>query len=149
MIRSVWLAFWAELNTPSNYAADPYGGFTNQASHWAVGIAAAAATCLLFGLLAGEMPPRWGVWLAVTLGYAVWIEKIKQEWAGPDSIVDTGFVALGAALPLASLKETAFRPRIALELHAEAGLAVLAGSAIALLAYVYPRLKKWRNAEGP
>lgn len=150
MIRSVWLAFWAELNVPSNYRADPYGGAANQAAHWALGIAAASAFCLVFGLIAGEMPPRFGVLALVAFGYAVAIEKIKQSWAGPDSVIDTAFVALGAALPMVALKETAFHPRIVLDLQEVEGLSVLAISAIAWLAYIAPRaVQKWRNAEGP
>lgn len=145
MIRAVWLAFWGEINTPSAFRADPYGALTNQLGHVALGAFLASALSLIYCAAFGEMPFRWPVWAAVTMAYLVAVEWLQQGWSGPDSIIDGAFVSLGAAAPLAALKEVAFFPRVILEPQPKEGLTALACIVAALAVYVYPRaVRKWR-----
>ena len=149
MIRAVWLAFWGELATPGAYRADPYGALTNQVGHVAMGAFLASALSLAYCAWAGEMPFRWPVWAAITLGYLLTVEWFIQRWSGPDSLIDGGFVSLGAAAPLASLKEVAFFPSVKLEPQPVQGLVVLALICVSLAAYVIPRgLRKLREDRG-
>lgn len=146
---AVWLAFWGELNTPSSYRADPYGALTNAASHILLGMFFVVLISLLYCLAAGEMPVRFYVWAVVTLGYLFVVERLLQEWNGPDSIVDAGFVGLGAAAPLVALKEVSFQPMVALEPKPLQGLVALAAIVVALAVYVLPRaVRKWRENQG-
>lgn len=146
MIRAVWSSFWGELNTPSSFYADPYGALTNASGHMLLGLCLSAGLALAYCAAFGEMPFRWAVWAAVTFGYLILIEWLKQDWQKADSIKDGGFVALGAAIPLLALKEVAFHPKVVLEPKPVEGLAVLAVSVIALAAYVYPRaVRKWTS----
>ena len=142
MIRAVWLAFWGELNTPSSFRADWYGAMTNAVGHIAMGAFLASALSLAYCAWAGEMPFRWPVWAAITLGYLLTVEWFVQRWSGPDSLIDGGFVSLGAAAPLASLREVAFFPSVKLEPQPLQGLTVLAVILLALAAYVLPRLRQ-------
>lgn len=139
MIRAVWASFWGELNTPNAYRDDPYGALANQAGHLALGAFLASALSLAYCGLFGEMPFRWPVWASVTMTYLVAVEWFQQGWSGPDSVIDGGFVSLGAAAPLVSLKEVAFNPRVVLEPQVEEGLTLLCVIAVALVAHVYPR----------
>lgn len=97
MMRAVWLAFWGELNTPSAYQDDPYGALANQSGHLALGAFLAAALSLAYCGIFGEMPFRWPVWASVVTTYLVAVEWLKQGWSGADSVIDSAFVALGAA----------------------------------------------------
>lgn len=149
MIRAVWQSFWGDLNTPSAFRDDPAGAAANQAGHLAIGAFAAAFLSLAYCAIYGEMPFRIAVWLGVTWGYLVAVEWLTQGWKGGDSIIDGAFVSLGAAVPLASLKEVSFQPRVVLEPRPEQGLLILATIAVALAVYVYPRaVRKWRGSHG-
>ena len=145
MIRAVLSAFWGELNTPNAYRDDPYGALTNQAGHLALGAFGAAALSLAYCAVGGEMPFRWPVWAGITMVYLLAVEWLWQDWSGPDSVIDGGFVSLGAAVPLAALQEVAFYPNVILEPRPQEGLAILGAIVVALSAYVYPRaVRKWR-----
>jgi hypothetical protein len=143
MIRAVWEAFWGQLSEPSSFRSDPYGALTNQAGHVAFGAFIAAAFCLIYGAWFGEMPYRWPTFGGVTLAYLLLVEWLQQGWSGPDSLIDGGFVSLGAAAPLVALKEVSAHPRIILEPQAEEGLAILGVIVVALSAYTYPRALRW------
>jgi hypothetical protein len=142
VIRAVWLAFWGELNTPSSFRADPQGALVNQVGHVALGAFLSSTLALAYCAVAGEMPFRWPVWAAITLGYLLTVEWFVQRWSGPDSLIDGGFVSLGAAAPLAALREVAFLPSVKLEPQPVQGLAVLAMIVVALAAYVLPRARQ-------
>lgn len=151
MIRAVWLAFWGDLNTPSSFPSDPAGAATNQSAHMFWGLIAAIVSCMVWHAIFGEMPFRVATWAVLTLAYAVVIEKWQQSWSGPDSIIDTGFWSLGAAIPLFSLKEVSFRPKVVLELQERDTWIVLAVVAVAMMAYILPRaVRKWngRGSDG-
>jgi membrane-bound ClpP family serine protease len=145
-VNEVWRMFWGDLNTPSSFPTDPQGAFLNQLGHIAAGLVAAIVLCYAFLLGFGEMPYRWGVWFAIVAIYLVAIEWFTQGWNKADSVIDGAFVALGAAIPLAGLKEIAFHPKVVLEPRPIEGLAVLVISALALAAYVYPRaVRRWKE----
>jgi hypothetical protein len=143
MIRAILHAFWGELNTPSSFRADPYGALTNQAGHVAFGAFIAAAICLIYGAWFGEMPYRWPTWVCVTFAYLLLVEWRQQGWKGADSLIDGGFVSLGAAAPLVALKEVSAHPKVILEPQTDEGLAILGAIVVALSAYVYPRALRW------
>lgn len=146
MIWSVWRAFWGELNTPSSFPADPEGGGKNQAAHILIGFYLASVVCILWALAIGEMPHRLAVWPAVTLTYFWLIELRRQQWQGADTLIDTAFVGLGAAVPLVSLKEIAFDPAIDLRLQMPGAVVVFLAIPVMLLAYVAPRIfRKYRT----
>jgi hypothetical protein len=140
-------AFWGELNTPAAFPNDPYGALTNQAGHLCLGACLVATYCLIFCGIMGEMPYRLPTWALVTFGYLITIEWVGQGWQGPDSVFDGGFVSLGAAAPLVALKEVQFQPKVVLEPQIEQGLTLLAVIAVALAAYVFPRLVGWYRAK--
>jgi hypothetical protein len=48
--------FWAELNTPDTFHADPYGGGMNQLGHIALGAFFSGLAYVVVGVLFGEMP---------------------------------------------------------------------------------------------
>lgn len=145
MIRAAISAFWSELNTPGAFQNDPYGALTNQAGHLCLGASLVAAYSLIYCGIMGEMPYRLPTWALTTFGYLVAIEWTAQGWKGADSVVDGGFVSLGAAAPLVALKEVQFQPTVVLEPQIEQGLTLLALIAVALAAYVLPRaVGKWR-----
>lgn len=139
-VGSLWLAFWGDLNTPSSFPADPEGGLKNQGWHILIGFYLSACLCIVWALIAGEMPHRAGVWLTVTAGYFWVIELRRQQWQGADTLIDTAFVGLGAALPLVSLKEVALRPEIDLRLQMAGAVLVFVAIPVALAAYGLPRL---------
>lgn len=147
-VAAVWSAFWGELNTPDSFHARPYAALTNGAGHILLGLWCSAAISLAYCLATGEMPYRWTVWLLVTALYLWLIERIKQDWQKADSVIDGGFVSLGAAVPLAALKEVSFHPKVVLEAQPVWGLVVLAAVPIALAAYVTPRLMQWKRQGG-
>lgn len=146
MIRAVWASFWGELNTPSNYRADPYGAAANQLAHWGGGVAAAGAFCLIWLLCFGQMPFRLMVLCIVTGAYFFLVELVRQRWQGADSITDTMFVSLGASFALFSLEEVAFIPELRLDARPEAGLSILGASLIIYAAHIYPRAVRKRRA---
>lgn len=78
------------LFKPDSFEGDPYGHFTNQASH-----ALAVGLCgLLLGLawfwwwLLGEFPPK-AIILAAALILYLAYELIDQGWHGWDTVADT------------------------------------------------------------
>lgn len=145
MFWAVWKAFWGDLNTPSSFPDDPYGGLVNQAAHILFGLWVASALCIVVALLTGEMPYRLAVWPAVVLPYFFVVELGRQQWQGADTLIDTGFVGLGAAVPLLSLKEVAFHPEIDLRLQMPGAVVVFVAIPVALAAYGLPRLfRKYR-----
>ena len=144
---AVWASFWGELNTPDCYHDDPYGGGLNQLGHVALGSTAAVMACLIWAGIFDEMPYRRPLGMAVAGGYTVVIEWWRQGWQGADSIVDSAFFSMGVSLPLVSLHEVAFLPRIILEPQIGAGLSAIGATATALLVYVWPRaVRKYRGA---
>lgn len=146
-VRALWLAFWGDLNTPSSFADDPEGGGKNQATHILIGFYLAAVVCIAWALAIGELPHRMAIWPAVTLTYFCVIELRRQQWQGADTLIDTGFVGLGAAVPLVSLKEIAFQPEIDMRLQLPGAVVVFVAIPLALLAYVAPRIfRKYRPA---
>jgi hypothetical protein len=148
MVRAVWQSFWNELSTPGSFHNDPYGALTNQAGHLCIGAFLVSAYCLTYAGIMGEMPYRLPTWALITFSYLISIEWLQQKWGGADSLIDGGFVSLGAAAPLAALKEVSFQPKVVLEPQPESGLAVLAVIVVALSAYVYPRaIGKWRQGK--
>lgn len=145
-MESVWKAFWGDLNTPSSFPDDPEGGLKNQASHILIGFYFAACLCIAHALIAGEMPHREGVWLAVTVSYFWLIEIRRQQWQGADTLIDTAFVGLGAAVPLVSLKEVAFQPDIDLRLQLPGAVVIFVAIPVALATYAIPRIfRKYRT----
>jgi hypothetical protein len=146
-IVSLFAAFWSELNDPSTYRDDPYGAAVNQLGHVALGAFTVSAVCVIWQLVFGEMPYRVPTWLILTAGYAVLIEWAIQGWSRADSIIDTGFVALGFLIPLASFKEVGrYRDGVTLYLDAPVSGACLAATAVMLAVYVAPRaVRKYRG----
>lgn len=141
---SIWRMFWGDLNTPDSFHDDPYQAGLNQLGHIALGAAAVCAACLLYALLMDEMPHKALTWLLVTGGYALIIECLRQGWAGADSVVDSVFFGMGAAIPLISLSEVAIRPHIKLVPNEIEGLVSIGAAVVALAVYVYPRARrKW------
>lgn len=147
-VWSVWKAFWGELNTPDSFQDDPYGAVTNQSAHVLWGLWASVAICMGYLAIMGEMPDRIAVFLLIAFGYPILIEKFTQRWSGADSIVDTMFVSLGAAAPLVSLKEVAFKPNLDLRLQFEGTVAIMVAIPVLLLAHWWPRAarKYWPKA---
>lgn len=144
---SVWRAFWGDLNTPSSFPDDPEGGLKNQASHILIGFYLSACLCVIWALIAGEMPHRAAVWPAVTGTYFWFIEWRRQQWQGADTLIDTFFVGLGAAVPLVTLKEVAFRPDIDLRLQMAGAVVIFVAIPVALAAYAIPRVfRKYRRS---
>jgi hypothetical protein len=149
------LLFWGEVNTSSNYYNDPYGGATNQVSHFALGAVVVWATCLVWAATWGEMPYKIPMWLILCGIYAVVVEYYIQKWNGADSAYDTMFFSSGAAVPFISLSEIgtikngvvhlsgsnvlAAKDGIILVLDYKASLPILIFTVIALATYVMPR----------
>lgn len=141
---SVWRMFWGDLNTSDSFYDKPYEGGMNQAVHILIGIALVCIVCLGYALLMSEMPYKTLTWLTITGGYAVVIEGWRQGWMEEDSLVDTAFVGLGAAIPLVALSEVSFRPHIKLVPNETEGMISICIAIITLAIYVYPRAKrKW------
>lgn len=72
---------WAELKKPQGPEVGAYAYLTNQLGHYVIGAA-------LFQILGGYYL------IAVLLYLLLWE---LRHWGGLDSLIDTGFVALGAA----------------------------------------------------
>lgn len=140
---AIWQAYWGRLNEPSSYWADPEGASKNQLSHWAIGLWLSGTLCLFYAFQFGEMPSRLFVWSLLTIGYFILIEWTKQGWQGPDSVIDTMFFSLGAAVPLVPLKEASFYPEIQLVLREREGLALMLGTAVLYALHIAPRARRW------
>lgn len=93
------------LAVPSDFDGDPYGEATNQLSHIALGAVAALAICIAHREVMGEMPTRWMVFFGVALFYVLVIEVAVQRWKPKDSLFDSVFVSLGAAMALWPVRE--------------------------------------------
>lgn len=138
----IWAVFWGDVNTPSNFANDWYGGVTNQIGHVMLGLFAVCAICVAYAVAFGEMPWRGPVGMGIIAVYFFGIELWRQKWQGADTIVDTCFVALGVIAPLVSLHEVAFSPAIKLQLDIY-GLAIsMTAIVIGLAGYAYPRIDR-------
>lgn len=137
----IWRAFWGEMNTPGSYPADPYGAAANQLGHMALGAVAAAVLCMGWAAVTGEMPYRLVSGIALVLAYTVAIEWWRQGWQRADSIIDTLFVALGIAAPMASLREAAIDP-IRLDPDPPVFFWWLAVAATCFALYIYPRARR-------
>ena len=80
---------------PSNFRGDPYGHATNQAGHFAIGLALAT---LLF--------PLWGAPSALIVGacYGLLWEGLVQRWVLPlDSFEDSVHVTAGGGFVVTAL----------------------------------------------
>jgi hypothetical protein len=143
----VWRAFWGDLNTPSDFSSQPYFGALNQIGHIAIGREAVTLICIAYAAAFGAVPNAWFAALFFVLFYAVVIEIWRQKWVGRDTVVDSCFVAIGAAYTPLALQLTPSGRWVRTQ---EATTAVLVWIFIAVLAlalYVYPRAKR-RYAEG-
>lgn len=104
MLATMWGRFWEEINTPSDFRADPYGELTNQCAHTFLGLIL-AIVCSLVGLVwFGEYPQKEGIGIAVTLPYILG-EVFAQRWRGWDTVADVFFYAIGGYGVLTSLTE--------------------------------------------
>jgi hypothetical protein len=140
----VWRAFWGELNTPDNFKDRPYEAGLNQLGHIALGAVAVCVACLAWSMVVGEMPYKALAWLLVLGLYVVVIEWWRQDWQGADSVVDSAFFGIGAAIPLVALSETAIHPEVRLGVNAVEGLVSICAAGVSLAVYVYPRARrKW------
>ena len=141
-------SFWNDLNDPSNFASDPVGAAGNQGTHILIGGSAAVAVCVLWAYLYGAMPYRWPLWMAIVLLYAGFVEWFFQGWRRRDSVVDTYFIGLGAAAPLVSLREAAYRPEVKLDFNELQCLMWLVVFFVSMAAYIYPRaVQKYKGGE--
>lgn len=104
MLRRMWLAFWKEINTPSDFRDDPYGEFTNQCAHTFFGVVMAIVFSLTGLWWFGEFPQKEGIGIAVTLPYILG-EVFEQRWRGWDTVSDVFFYAIGGYGILTSLTE--------------------------------------------
>lgn len=102
-----WLAFWAEINTPSDFKSDPYGELTNQLSHTFLGVIFACIVALVYLVFSGDFPAKEAVAFVVTLPYIAG-EILAQRWRGWDTIADVFFYAIGGYGVLSSLTERQF-----------------------------------------
>jgi hypothetical protein len=140
-MSGIWRAFWAELNTPEDFAAEPVKGVTNQAGHMAFAAAGAAGLGSVWTQVFGTVP-MWAVSAAVIGIYAVWIELLRQKWQGRDTISDTAFWSLGAVLPASAMSLTPSGRWIRTDEASSAFLIWLACAVLALAVYAYPRAKR-------
>jgi len=139
----MWRAFWGDLNRPETFARDPYGALTNQGTHALLGGLSVCGVCALWAIIYGEMPYRWPTGVILVGLYAVVIEWWRQGWRRGDSILDAGFVALGVAGPLVSLKEVRHMPAVELEFYEWNFVVWLVCMVTALAVYVAPRIKRY------
>lgn len=80
---------------PGNYRSDPYGHVTNQAGHFAIGLA-----------LSTVLYPLWGIPSAILVGalyFLLW-EGLVQRWVLPiDSFEDSVHVTTGGGFVVTAL----------------------------------------------
>jgi hypothetical protein len=89
--------FWAELNTPDDFAGQPVDGLKNQGSHVQIGLVIHGLVFAASVLIWRDVPPLWLTALILTAGYLVIIELRVQTWNGNDTIADAYFFGVGAA----------------------------------------------------
>lgn len=109
-----WAQFWRELNTQDDFEDDPYTEGANQVTHWCGGALLACIVSVLWFQTFGEYPARSIVGALIIVPYGTVIEMRQRERPGAvrgkspistGSMIDTTFVALGAALPLLTFTE--------------------------------------------
>ena len=100
----VWRKFWREVNTPDDFAADPYGWTTNQMAHTLIGGVIAAVLVVISRWWFDEYPHKEAAALACVLPYLL-NELVNQRWRGIDTLADTFFFAIGGYMVLSSLTE--------------------------------------------
>lgn len=142
-MHAIWaflVAFWGEINTPESYPDKPYEAALNQIGHLFIGALFSSGVCVVYAAAIGEMPYKWIVFSALVGGYAALIEWLQQGWAGADSIVDIGFVALGVVAPLVALTEDARTLQL---VYNPGPFGLWTGTtAIILGLYIYPRVRR-------
>ena len=143
----VWGAFWAELMTPDKFAGQPYYALMNAVGHVAFGKVVADAVVAVSVQTPVGMPNLWAVWAGITVGYALGIELWRQKWFGTDTIEDSSFVSLGAVLNAATLSVTPSGRWFRVDEWSAGYLFWLACTALALLAYVWPRARRAYGGE--
>jgi hypothetical protein len=138
---------WADLNTPSDFHADWYGGGSNQLAHVAIGAAFAALICIVCGLVLGVMPFKWLVFTGILGFYALGIEGGHQRSPVVDGMWDTYFIMCGVSIVLFSLTEVGVTPDgVHLVLHEKPALISLGVTTLSLIAYVIPRaIRQYRS----
>lgn len=135
--------FWAELNTPTEYLDDPYGGAVNQLGHIAGGAILSALFCLSFFQIAGEMPVRGAVISSFFFVYGGLIEWAVQRSRMIDGLQDTLFFMLGVCIVVLSFKEASISDDIVyLALEVGNAFATLGCSVLCLVLYIIPRARR-------
>jgi hypothetical protein len=147
MMWSIWRAFWEDLNTPENYAAQPVLGLTNQAGHMAGAFVASAGSASAWTQIFGWVPSLWITAGVVIAGYLIVIELVTQKWQGRDTISDTSFWSLGAVLPAVVISLTPSGRWIRVEELSSGFLFWLACATVALVLYAWPRAKRAYGGE--
>jgi hypothetical protein len=94
----------AQMVKPDDFAFRPYGWFTNQSSHVALGVAITTITSLIGWWLITEYPYRMeiGVVVVALIGF---FEVGVQGWQGVDTVNDITFMLYGALGSLLAFKE--------------------------------------------
>jgi hypothetical protein len=98
------------------------------------------ATAALWYTLIAPVPSLWVLAALITLFYGVGIELLIQKWRGADTVLDTAFVGLGASLVPLSMSLTPSGRWFRVTDWSTGFLIWFACAALALAAYVYPRL---------
>lgn len=136
--------FWAELNTPDTFHADPYGGGMNQLGHIALGAFFAGLAYVVIGVLFGEMPYKVAMLASMLFLYGGVIEWQVQGSSLKDGAQDTLFFMLGVLIPTISFSEVrAGSDGIFLRLETGPAIAAMAASKVCLILYIIPRA--WRK----
>ena len=140
-MKSVIASIWREAMTPDDFRGKPYAAVLNQIGHIAVGAFFCAFACVAWGAVAGEMPVRSLVWLMLITAYYGVIEIGIQGLRKADSMRDTFFVALGAAMPLVAFAEVSAPPvMLQLNLWPAFGVMVFAVACLAWHGFSVGRL---------
>lgn len=140
--------FWDELNTPTDYYDDPYGGLTNQISHVALGAFLFGFLCVMFAAITGEMPHKATASVVVIALYGGVIEVWVQRSGLVDALQDTFFFGAGVTVIASSFTEFSVGPRgdILLRLEVQSAFAVLGMIVLSLALYIIPRAaRKYRE----
>lgn len=97
-------SLFSDLATAEAYD-EPYIEGANQLSHTLLGLVAAVVAALAWRVVAGDMPERIPLLLALVAAYAVLWETAVQGWRPGDSWFDTAMFASGAAGVLLPFRE--------------------------------------------
>ena len=111
---------------PDAYPTSPLLWAANQAGHTLLGAMLALDIAMVWFHVAGEYPYKTPLFVALALGYLIWVELIGQGWNGPDTIEDSAFVACGAAMMLMPYSEI-LPGTFALNVSPETSVAIAAG----------------------